>query len=340
MPSYLRLPNSATLPWEKPPCSSLSLTHEPTNPPEFPVDGKRAKSPIRPPSDRHDFLLSLVDFVSCQQTFPSFRSLSSLAEPDTFDPGSQAKGRRPRLLRLSDDNGIQISTTDRLFGPRLDAAANRPDRQLTTILQLTAGTLTSQTDRSSLFLDAVARLPAHSNKSTPSSPDPSRFIGQDRLVAFFKLRFAAAPPRFAPRLPPQQESESIPQTATDKSHWATPRTRLTVPLWRATDTRRLLPASQLYRGPALLCHINPSGAHEGRIQNIATQHRFVHAAHQPFPIVPFPFRWLGVFVISTATPHFHPNTRHTHLQLRVAVCISWIWILGHRRPILTPTPHQ
>ena len=115
LPSYLRLPNSATLPWEKPPCSSLSLTHEPTNPPEFPVDGKRAKSPIRPPSDRHDFLLSLVDFVSCQQTFPSFRSLSSLAEPDTFGPGSQAKGRRPRLLQLSDDNGIQISTTDRLL---------------------------------------------------------------------------------------------------------------------------------------------------------------------------------------------------------------------------------
>ena len=206
---------------------------------------------------------------------------------------------------------------------------------LPTSLQLTAGTLpnhlhSSQTDRSSLFLDAVARFSGSFEHvqvdadSIVSRPVPFHWTGPP--ASFFKLRFAAAPPRFAPRLPPQQESESIRQTPTDKSHWATPRTRLTVPLWRATDTRRLLPASQLYRGPALLCHINPSGAHEGRIQNIATQHRFVHASTPAFPYFPvsvplarsflsFPPQPLtSTLILDAHTPAVAGCSLHLHLH--------------------------
>jgi hypothetical protein len=276
--------------------------------------------------------------ASCQLRSPS---------PSRAFPSQGLLSRRHTNL-----DGIPLVLT---ASPSSKACADRqissPRNPLHFHRVLALGTIFSthrrQINRSSLFWAAVAV----SSRSTTQRFDPSHWteasptIHSSNVDAFFTVApcrlaaaAAAAPPRFAPRLPLQKESESFSKrrltscTGRLLEHAGLPKRHRTVR--RATGTPgHLLPRARIASW-CPRCHINiltPSGALEAGskipLRVAALQLHggadFLRAA-PPFllPLL-FGFRWLGPF-----NCNLNQQLHHRHTS-------------RHRRPIppaSTPTP--
>jgi hypothetical protein len=288
------LPNSATPPLNISPCSSLSHTQTPTK--AGPLDGKGAKSPTKFWPTAASSSTAILLPRACLPFLPVSAFSPSPWEPDIVSQGTGFPESLSGRLQIWRTGPFSLDGA-------IDQTPPRPPAH-SIALELTAG---NTTEADLLFgTQYLSSLQFVDNSS-------AWLIGQGKLhpqpfvqrQPFFYPSFRSAPLRFAPCLPLQQESESIPKRRADKLHWATPRTHWALQTVQSSASRPLIHFGARLRPPvdftaglqsaAILTRPEPSKPgskiHQ-RDASISTQRQ------RRFPFRDIPFRWLGVLPLN------------------------------------------